>query len=195
MAKKVKKISKSDTRREDGIEDLPSSTVCPILAAYGRRLNDILPDDFRQKLKPMIDSLHSRDAKKEDARLRLLVLASARVFAAKAMDYAQLHEQAKALRAIRNNATFTEVNEIVAKAAMVAGVAWTISVTGTDRAAKRIALVASATSADSAAKAAKADRATSAARAADAAWEAAAKADSEDIYQSAIDVFKEALAV
>jgi hypothetical protein len=140
--------------------------VSPVLAAYGRALNDwLVPLGEGERLWEFLPLPEPGSEALEAARLRVFVLAAAREFVPAAMDAANLPEQAAALRALSVDASYPDIEKACARAA------WAAS-------------AASAASATSAAWAASATSATSAA------WAARAA-----IYTAAIDAFRRACAV
>ncbi len=71
---------------EDIHADRPKN-VCPVLAIYGRTLNDRMPFHQRQRLKQFIPLLcNTRDKSKEKRRLFMAADWAVRVFAAKALN-------------------------------------------------------------------------------------------------------------
>ena len=92
--------------------------ACPLITAYVIRINDYLPDDHRQRLLAFLPRIAgSRSMAHEEARLRVLVLAAARIFAASAMEAAKLSKQAAALRAIPDDASYADIQARAARAA------------------------------------------------------------------------------
>ena len=99
--------------------------ACPVIASYVIRGNDAMPDDVRQRLLGYLHRIAgSRSAEHEAARLRVLVLAAARVFAPIALEAAGWHKEAEALRALPDNAPYVEI-QAVAQAAWRA--AWPVT--------------------------------------------------------------------
>ena len=75
--------------------------ACPIIGGFVIHGNDAMPDDVRQKLLaylPRISGSRSRDH--ETARLRIIVLASLRIFAPAALRVAGFIQEAERLEAI-----------------------------------------------------------------------------------------------
>src|SRR5437899_1834786 len=66
--------------------------ACPVISQYVIAGNDAMPDDVRQRLLPYLHRIAgSRSAKHEAVRLRILVLAAARIFVPLALVKAGLH--------------------------------------------------------------------------------------------------------
>ena len=159
--------------------DSPECT-CPVLASYGRALNDYMPDDQRQRLIPLIPKLIGTKAGREVElrRAYLLVDVAVRGLAPMALRAAHLDEEA------HNLASLPEITNAVA-----ARSAW---------AAARSAL-ATAWAAEATAWAARAAARSAwvAARSAEAAAEAAAEVAAEVAapWDVAIDAFERAIAI
>ena len=97
--------------------------ACPVISAYVRQGNDEMPTGIRQRLLGYLHRIAgSRCPAHRAARLRVLVLAAARVFAPRAMDAAGLHELATWLRGITDDA---ELGNITSRLALVATTATT----------------------------------------------------------------------
>jgi hypothetical protein len=88
--------------RERQITDQPPC-ACPILTAYGIRLNDDAPSqDARDELWPLVFQLvGSRDKAAEKARLEFLIVETTRVCVADAFEAIGLHGHAKELRSVQ----------------------------------------------------------------------------------------------
>lgn len=87
--------------------------VCPVIAAFGRGINDAMSDIGRQRLKAFIPRLVGTvDPASEVARAEYLAWQAIRVFAPLALDAAGLHDQATALRNCQG--TLTEAAEAAA---------------------------------------------------------------------------------
>jgi hypothetical protein len=102
--------------------------VCPVLAAYGRGINDAMSDTDRQRLKPYIIRLAGTvDPAAEVRRAEFLAWQAIRVFAPLALDAAGLDTEAARLRAAKGSlaeaAAEAEAAARVAEAASAAG-AW-----------------------------------------------------------------------
>src|SRR5574338_1312870 len=133
--------------------------VSPVLGAFGRNLNDVLPDDVRQELRPLIPSLIGTAGDGlDDTRSHMALDWLIRTYASTWLDLAGLTSEAAALRDLRRIVDLD--------AARQAG--------PIVRDARRKAAAAEAAARDAAWAAAR-DAARAAARAAawDAAWDAA----------------------
>lgn len=87
--------------------------VSPVIATYVRNGNDVMPDDVRQRLLPYLHRIAgSRSEEHEGARLRIVVLATARLFAARAMHGAGLLHSAAALRSIPDDASYCDIKDL-----------------------------------------------------------------------------------
>lgn len=146
--------------------------ACPIVAAYVIQGNDAMPDDIRQRLLGYLHRIAgSRNADSENARLRVLVLAAARMFVPLALDATGLTVKATKLRLLPDDTTFEDL-EIATRAARTAGAeeatwaAWPARTAGVE-AATWAALAAREAGAEAAKAAARAaTRAAAAAHAA-----------------------------
>ena len=144
--------------------------ACPVIASFVRSGNDAMPDVVRQRLLPYLHRIAgSRSIEHEAARLRVLWLASVRVFTPIALDEVGLHSQANILRELHDDVSV----EDAASAASAAAAAAEENSAASEAAAKAADSAANtaAWAADSAVEVA----ATSAAR--KAAWAATAAAD------------------
>lgn len=75
--------------------------VSPVLAGFGRRLNDVLPDDVRQDLVPLIPHLMGTAGDGQDvARAYLAMDWLVRVYTPAWLDAAGLVDEAETLRAL-----------------------------------------------------------------------------------------------
>ncbi len=154
--------------------------ACPIVAAYVIQGNDGMPDDIRQRLLGYLHRIAgSRNADSENARLRVLVLAAARVFVPLALDAAGLTVEATKLRLLPDDTTFEDLEiaawEAGAEAAKATGAEAAKAAWEAASAATRAASAAGAEAAwVEAAKATGAEAAKAATRAASAAWAEAA---------------------
>jgi hypothetical protein len=73
--------------------------VCPVIAAFGRGINDAMSDEGRQRLRVFIPRLVGTvDPDSEQARAEYLAWQAIRVFAPLALEAAGFKEQATALR-------------------------------------------------------------------------------------------------
>ena len=158
-------------------------TACPVLASFGRSLNDAMPDDeTRAILLPLIPLLvGTRDPEKEQARAFFLADSAVRLFAPIALDAAGLLTLAHTLRylpAIVDTET-ARAAESAAWAARAAAEAWAAaeSTAWAARAAWAVAKAAAEAAAEATAKSA-----AEAARAA-------------NDWQVAVSVFREAIAL
>jgi tetratricopeptide (TPR) repeat protein len=90
--------------------------VCPVLAAYGRKLNDILPHNRRQELKPFIIRLiDTVDPTSAVPRATYLALAAIRAFAPSALDALAITHPRHAIY-LRRNAEDLRKQETLIKA-------------------------------------------------------------------------------
>ena len=101
------------------IERLPHSDrpecTCPVLAAYVRRLNDVMPSDERQRLKPLLPRLvGTLSIEHEIARAEYLAMQAVNVFAPIALRASGLGAHASACA---NAVTLAEGREAAADAA------------------------------------------------------------------------------
>jgi hypothetical protein len=90
----------------------------PVLAAFRRRLNDALPDDLRQKLKPsMFDGIETAGDGRDEDRAWMITDWSIRVALPTWLELAGVEETPKALRALPEitEATFGDVRPLVYK--------------------------------------------------------------------------------
>jgi hypothetical protein len=81
-------------------KDRDIDAVCPRIEAYGRALNDYMPDAQRQRLVTFIPRLQNTKAKtqaEDDARRWMLQETATKIFAASAMRAAGLMEHAETL--------------------------------------------------------------------------------------------------
>ena len=82
--------------------------ACPVIRKYAIGLNDAMPDPVRQRLKPFIlRVIGNRDQAAEPARLRLIVLETARRILPLALDH--LPTQQAALRALPDDAPYEQI--------------------------------------------------------------------------------------
>ena len=80
------------------------SCVCPVIAAFGRGINDALSDTSRQKLKAYIPRLVGTvDRSAVQARAEYLAWQAIRLFAPLALDCIGLYASARILRKFRGN--------------------------------------------------------------------------------------------
>ena len=95
--------------------------ACPVIGAYVIRGNDRMDDITRQRLKAYLHRIAgSRSKAHETVRLRILILAAVRVFTPVMFDQAGLIDEAEKLRALPNDATFTELKKAAKAAAEAA---------------------------------------------------------------------------
>ncbi len=88
---------------------------CPVIRAYGIRLNDRMPDAVRQRLKPFILRIvGNRDPEAEEARTRFIVLETARRVVPLAFEKRWPKLAAEA-RGISDNATLEEIRAVMQK--------------------------------------------------------------------------------
>jgi len=146
--------------------------ACPVVASYVIKGNDTMPDDVRQRLLVYLPRIAgSRSAEHEAIRVRVFVLAAARVFAPIALDAAGLHDHAARLRALPDDADY---KTIYAASASYAADAASDAATRAARAAAHAAASRAAANAYDAAAHAAAQAAAYATRAAANAYDAAA---------------------
>ncbi len=169
--------------------------ACPVLTSYGITLNDKLPDDQRQRLKPLIPKLvGTRNPELEQKRMFFLLDKAVRVFTPIALGNAAV--------ALRNAGLVEEAGKLEAEIEKLK----TLPAVDSESAARYARSAArsarsAARSAESAARSARsaARSAESAARSAEsAAWSAesaARSAESAAIYTLAIEVFEQAIAI
>jgi hypothetical protein len=197
--------------------------ACPVLSAFGRSLNDRMPEDRRQELKPLIPLLVGSRKGLEVERKRMYFLAdrAVRVFAPIALRACGQEEWAKKLEdltAIVDQKTARSASKIDAAAYDAAAYDAAAYDAAAYDAAAAYAAAAAAYAADAAAydaaayDAAAYDAAAYAAAAADAAADAAAAAarktatsvssasssaasERVDVWGKSIDVFREAIAI
>jgi hypothetical protein len=101
------------------------SCVSPYLAAYGRRLNDVLPDDRRQELVPLIPRLAGTANDGKDFARRALALDHVyRVAAPRWFDLAGFNAQAAALRALPADLNPADIDRARALCREVSHEAW-----------------------------------------------------------------------
>jgi hypothetical protein len=172
--------------------------VCPVIAAYGRILNDIMPDGQRQRLIPFIPRLlASRSTRAvEQKRAYLAADYAVRLFTPLALDVHGLKKEAAALRAL-TPITDKETAEAAAETAEAVAPAWVTEATaetGAKAAAVRAAAVA-ARATEWAARATEwaAEAAAWAARAEAEAW--AARAAAAGVWDKSIELMEALLNV
>lgn len=109
-------------------------TVSPVLAAYVRTLDDAIPEEPRQRLKPYLPRLINTagDAALDRRRAYLAADTAVRVFAPMALDAAGLRDEAETLRSlapVTDTETAQRAAEAVAAewAAAAARVAWLVA--------------------------------------------------------------------
>jgi hypothetical protein len=171
--------------RERKITDQPPC-ACPVLTAYGIRLNDDAPSqDARDELWPLVFQLvGSRDKAAEKARIEFLIVETTRVCVADAFEAIGLHGHAKELRSVQ---TVADVKRAAAAAAHAAYAA-------AADAAHADAAHAGAADAAAAARAARAAAAADAAAAATAAYVAATATTARlSMWRKAKDIFARAI--
>ena len=156
--------------------DRDVDAVCPRIEAYARALNDVMPDDQRQRLKAFITRLpNTKGTPEQDEQRRWMIQeAATAIFAASAMRAAGLTEHADKFAAakVTDQASSTAWAAEAAQAAWAAWAAWAARAAQAAQAAQA-AGAAQAAQAAGAARAAQAAQAAWAARAAGAAWDAA----------------------
>jgi hypothetical protein len=107
-------------------DDPPCS--CPIIRRYAIGLNDRMPDSQRQRLKPFIlRVVGNRDPEAEPARLRYIVLETARRVVSLAFDR-EWPTLAAEMRSIPDDATYAQVRDLMQKARTAAAAAYAASV-------------------------------------------------------------------
>ena len=80
--------------------------VCPVIAAFGRGINDAMSDAGRQRLRAFIPRLVGTvDPSAEKKRGEFLAWQAINVFAPLALEAAGLHERAATLRVMRHSLT------------------------------------------------------------------------------------------
>lgn len=90
--------------------------ACPLIGCFVIRGNDGMPPKVRQNLLTYLPRIAgSRSPEHAPARLRMMVLAAARVFAAAAMDAARLPAEAARLRAIPDDASYRDIRDYAAR--------------------------------------------------------------------------------
>ena len=155
----------------------------PVLASYVRVLNDNMPDEQRQRLKPYLRKLlNTRDETLEQERANVLAWASITVFAPTCLHLIGLVDHAEILK---------KVPKYDWKAAEAA--AESAARSAAESAAESAARSAARSAAESAA-----ESAVEAAAARSAAWsavEAAAASDKPDVWGLAIAVLEQAIAI
>ena len=167
-------------------------TACPVLGAFGRELNDGMPDDARALLIPLVPMLvETRDPEKEQARGYFLADAAVRRFAPIALESAGLTEQAAYLRnlpAIVDTETAREAREAAEAAEAAARAVWVAE------AAAATAAEAAATAAEAAARSAASAEAMASLWASEAAARSAARS-ARSASEAAVAIFREAIAL
>jgi hypothetical protein len=103
--------------------------ACRVILPYLIRGNDTMPDDTRERLKPYLHRIAgSRSPEHESARLRILVLAASRIFAANAVERVGLSDVAESLRSIPSDASYAAIEGVaeaaVARVAQIKRVKW-----------------------------------------------------------------------
>jgi hypothetical protein len=85
--------------------------ACPLIREFVIVGNDRMDKVTRQRLVPYLHRIAgSRSAEHEAARLRIMVLAAARVFASKELDALGKHAEAEILCALPDDASYAEVH-------------------------------------------------------------------------------------
>jgi len=98
--------------------------ACPVIGAYVISGNDNMPDNTRQRLLAYLPRIAgSRSNEHEAARLRIMVLAAARVFAPLALDAAGFHKHAETLRSLPDDASYESIRTAAYAANAVANAA------------------------------------------------------------------------
>ncbi len=93
---------------------------CPIIRPYAIALNDRMPNNERQKLKPFIlRVVGNRDPESEELRKHFIILETARKVVPKAFDEKWPSLAAKA-RAIPDNATYADIKQVMQELANAA---------------------------------------------------------------------------
>ena len=176
----------------EDFSDTPE-TACPVLASFGRALNDAMPDETRSLLLlPLIPLLvGTRDPAKEQARAFVFADRAVRLFASIALDAAGLTEPAHTLRCLPSIVD-TETAWAAAEVAESAEVAEAAAESAESAEAARAASTATSEAARAARAASTAtSEAARAVIAESAAWAAWAARD----WQVAVAVFREAIAL
>ncbi len=168
---------------------------CPVIRTYGIGLNDKMSNKTRQLLKPFIlRVVGNRDPQSEPARLRCIVLETARKIVPLAVDRAKLYEQSAILRSLPNDASYEEIGATANAAASAARSAAHAAAHAAARAADAADAARAADAADAAHAASSAAyaayAASSAAHAANAAAYAASSAASASATSASADAWK-----
>jgi hypothetical protein len=92
--------------------------ACPVIRAYAIGLNDMLPDDQRQRLKPFILRVaNNRDPESEPARAEYLIRRAAGVILPIALEAGRLLERAAVLQRVARDGTLDDIGIIAEDAA------------------------------------------------------------------------------
>lgn len=92
--------------------------ACPVIRAYAIGLNDMLPDDQRQRLKPFILRVaRNRDPESERARAEYLIRRAVGAILPIALEAGRLMERAAVLRRVARDGTLVEVRIVAEDAA------------------------------------------------------------------------------
>ena len=155
------------------MERLPHSDsppcTCPVIAAFVRGVNDLLPDERRNELLPYLSRLVGTVAPEyERERAEYLAWAAITIFAPAALRTAKLFDHADALANFDKSLGLNKAAARAASAANATNAAWAASVASAAWAANAasVARVASAANAANAARTARAAWAASVASAA-----------------------------
>lgn len=162
--------------------------ACPVLTAYTIRLNDSMPTEWRQRLKPYLPLLIGTRDNHSVARAELLAWRAIREFAPIALEACGLHDSAARLRNVKGD---------LADAADAAYAAYPgPQIPAACRAAVvQAAHAAHGAHAAGAGRAAHLSRAIDASDAADAAIAAVRLSGSDDVWSLTLQVLDEAIAI
>jgi hypothetical protein len=92
--------------------------ACPVIRAYAIGLNDMLPDDQRQRLKPFILRVgNNRDPESEPARAEYLIRCAVGMILPIALEGGRLMERAAVLRRVARDGSLEDVRIVAEDAA------------------------------------------------------------------------------
>jgi hypothetical protein len=95
--------------------------ACPVIRAYAIGLNDMLPDDQRQRLKPFILRVaHNRDPESEPARAEYLIRRAVGAILPIALEADRLMERAAELRRVAREGTLEDLRSVAVDVRVVA---------------------------------------------------------------------------
>ncbi len=169
--------------------------ACPVLTGYTIRLNDAMPEEWRQQLKPYLPLLIGTRDGKEVARAELLADYAIRVFLPIALDACHLPEKAKKFREFKGKFDRAADAAYAVYASVGTSPSGMRSINATRAASMHAARAAYAAHCAGSARAPHSARAMDASDAADAAIAVTRVADQDNVWPLALEVLDLALAI